>query len=659
MTETSPTTEQEMKVIKAVVIDDAFDDIYASEIPIEDYRAFCSEANGETDAFDKVLEALNIDRPALNDWNDDSVDYENHLRVLWERHDDPELRKFVYHTSVFQRRIDNLDELKRLCSNLKEKNFEIKEQKSFIEDWTIFNSNEYVYVFLDYNLGVQEGKEAVANAQRIAKQIYDACPKGSKPITILMSSDSRDETLIEKFQEDAGWVEGVFRFSQKKDLSNPEKVSLLIRAYQEEFISNGKLQSYLDTLINAAKEAQDQFGVEVKKLKVEDYEYIYSSILRDSQQPLGDYLKWLYGAHWQNLMFKNTELIAIQDTLDQIISDKKPLHHTTPSKNLSKIFMTALYEQDFDTLAHKWYLNDETLPDAPHLHLGDLFTSTGSKNVHMIINPQCDLERPSKMDKEMSIFVIPGTLDEIENQISNDKLKTEFFIFEEKQYRIYWNIERVKTIEYKDFIDWVKKDQLNREHRLRLPFALEVQRRFTSNLSRVGLPVSPPLYGSLSIRVGYKSWDGKINRDFLPAKDNYGFMQIKNLSRYDKDDEEKDKYRLTLQFALDFKEALIEEIKNLRPQEHDTEIDPKQKSLLEELEKFNLKFDDWFFTNRAFKKPKPGDDFTIVENKKLSSGYSTVDVKKLKTYFWIEIVNTEIVKKDTMIDNLPESKCTS
>jgi hypothetical protein len=651
-------TEQATKSIKAVVIDDAFDNIYASEVLIDNYRAFYIEAN-EDGAFDLVLSKLKIELPALYEWDDDSSEYENHLRELWKFHDNLELRSLIHHPLLFSRRLDNIDELKQLCKNLENQHFQIKELDSVVEDLTIFENNEYVYVFIDYNLGVHDGDQAVENAQRIAKKIYEACPEDKKPITILMSSDSRDETLIEKFQEEAGWVEGVFRFSPKRDLSNPEKVSLLIRAYHEEFLSNNLLQSYIDSLILASKNAQEAFGKEVKRLRVEDYEYIYSSILRDSQQPLGDYLAWLYGAHWGNLLLKSDGLKQKQDFLDQIITDKKPLHHSPPSKNISQIFMTALYEEGFDTLAHKWYLNNEDLPSKPHLHLGDLFTSPNSKQVYMILNPQCDLERPSSIDKDMSIFVIPGILDSIENQIDNDKLKTEFFIFEGKQFRIYWNIKLVKTITYSTFIDWVKQDRLSREHRLRLPFALEVQRRFTSNLSRVGLPVSPPLHGTLTISVGYRNFNNEIVRDFLPPKQNYGFFPILDLSRYDKDSKEKDQYRLTLQFALDFKDALMKEINDLLPIHGQENISEKQSKFLLKLQKFAGKFDDWFFNKKAFPKPKKLDEFTIIENDMLSSAFSSVNLKNLKTIFWVEVVVPEITEKNPEISDMVENKCTS
>src|SRR5581483_1070678 len=40
-----------------------------------------------------------------------------------------------------------------------------------------------------------------------------------------------------------------------------------------------------------------------------------------------------------------------------------------------------------------------------------------------------------------------------------------------------------------------------RRARLRLPFALEVQRAFAADLTRVGMPVAPPIYQAVDIRL--------------------------------------------------------------------------------------------------------------------------------------------------------------
>ena len=585
------------QIKKAAVIDDAFDDVIEGEILLNNFLEFLQIANEKENEFDTLLEKLNISVPDTSDWDDSSEEYLSFLRILWEKREDQELLPLINSERLFADKLQKLDYLNNLCANIEEQDIIVERFKSTIDDLTIFQRGDFVYIFLDYNLGVRTGEEAILNAQKVIKKIYDICPEPNKPVTILMSSDPNVDKQKEAFQQGAQLLEGVFRFSPKKDLQDKGKVSLLARAYGEEFYSNHALQEYIQSLIVAAKEAQSAFTTEVNTLKIEDYEFIQNSVLQEQQQPLGDYLAWLYGSHWANLLLRNENLKAQQDKIDKVISEKTPLHHSLPSEKLSEIFLSALFEENLGEIKHHpWEGIEATVAELPYLHLGDIFTKSGDQKLYMILNPQCDLERPDCRSLDQSIFFVPGIMDSLENvPPSHNSVKTDFFIFEDERYRIYWDLKKVRSMPYSEVEAWLANEELKRNFRLRLPFALDIQQRFTSNMSRVGLPVSPPISKKITLRVSYSKYDGSVIEEFIPKSDNYAFF-ARNRNG-------KDEIRLTLNFALDFKAKLTEELETLEKERHESVDKSKIGKAINKISAFLQAFDVWYFEKRGFGKP--------------------------------------------------------
>lgn len=630
---------------KAAVIDDAFDDVTLKEITFKSFQEFYEIVN-DNGQFDAVLAKLTIEKPNLEDWDDQSEEYLAFLRRLWKSRDNKDLLQLFKTGQLFSTKLEKLEDLNRVCKNLQAQNIEVKTFPSVIEDLAVFEQEEFVYIFIDYNLGVQEGPEAVAHAKNVAKSIYEKCPKDKqRPVTVLMSAKQVTDGDKQKFQHDAEMLEGVFRFSSKNDLIDENNVTLLIRAYKEEWQSNHSLQDYIQSLIDAAKEAQKKFEEDVKVLRVEDYEFIHNSVLQNQQQPLGDYLAWLYGTHWINLLLKNNILRDKQKVIDNVITKKPPLHHSPPSEKIAEMFMNALFEQNLDEIdRHPWSksqtetnniekqkatlvteapvkkeigtsneenrssendtsakqssqenakeIQDDENIHLPFLHLGDLFTKRDHKHVFMILNPQCDLERPNASMKNQSIFIVPGALIPIDEPLDKTAVRTDFFVFQTTNYRIKWNLKNVESIPFGKFDQWRTSNGLDRNCRLRLPFALDIQQRFTSNMSRVGLPVSPPLPKHIELKVQYRDLENNVST-LIEGKD-YAFFPIATSKQI----------RLTLKFALDFKGAIVDVHKKLEEAKNSGTIDVKHNKVIAKIKKFIDEFDDWYFKDQTLNFPE-------------------------------------------------------
>ena len=581
---------------KAAIIDDAFDDVEAGEISVIQYLEFYQVVN-EEEAFDQLVLELNLTLPDVQAGEDPPGEFLDFLRELWKhRRTNSRLGEMV-DAHLFSEKVSKLNELESICRNLEGSDLDVSRINSRVEDPSIFTSGEFIYIFIDYNLGIQPGADAVANAKAKAREIYNKCPKSHKPVTILMSSESSVASMIDQFQEEAGMLEGVFRFSPKEQLRDHHKFSLLIRAYTQEFASSHALQEYIQTLTEAARGALREFEKEVQTLRIEDYVFIQNSALRTDAQPLGDYLAWLYGTHWANLLLRNADLRAQQAIIDKVFAEKPPLHHRLPSAKVSDIYMSALFEEGLGPIElHplEGTTANSRLAKLPYLHLGDLFTKSGATEAWMVLNAQCDLERPEEKNADRSIFLVCGILAPFDESPSSNEQKTDFFSFEGKQYRIKWKVKQVETVAHNKFTEWQQARGVERHFRLRLPFALEIQQAFSASLTRVGMPVSPPFTQDIALEVLLRNEDGSAST-FLAASTEYAFLPITR--------EGNKLARLTLHFALNFKEALLTKQQALSDEVSALNGSHPSAYLRKTLATVSTlvdRFDDWFFAKLGF-----------------------------------------------------------
>ena len=139
--------------------------------------------------------------------------------------------------------------------------------------------------------------------------------------------------------------------------------------------------------------------------------------------------------------------------------------------------------------------------DEMYLHLGDLFVRRFTGTVLMVMNAQCDLEftpdhgsrqfKPSK-----SVLFIPGRLHPVFDALSEAderRPRTELFEYDRIAYRIVWDTKRIVGRPYNGLSAWLGSEGYALEARLRLPFALQIQQAFAADLTRIGMPVPPPL----------------------------------------------------------------------------------------------------------------------------------------------------------------------
>lgn len=230
------------------------------------------------------------------------------------------------------------------------------------------------------------------------------------------------------------------------------------------------------------------------------------------------------------------------------------------------------------------------------LRLGDLFISEGEMQALLIISADCDLaSRPNAAcEPTDSVHVLPGRLQLLRERIKDadeKKKRTELFTFSNQSYRIIWELKKVKTLTFAEIHTFLKKWNYAWKARLRQPYALELQRMFASDLTRIGMPVPPPLYQPIGVefvgRVGNAGWES-----IMPMTEDLAVAVMKG---------GKTRCYPTIPFSHKLREAVGRLIKlaeerqeRLRPEKGAKEEVGKLGMQIASLKKMNAGFEMWF-----------------------------------------------------------------
>jgi hypothetical protein len=161
-------------------------------------------------------------------------------------------------------------------------------------------------------------------------------------------------------------------------------------------------------------------------------------------------------------------------------------------------------------------------------------------------------------------------------------------------------------------------DGFKRRARLRLPFALDIQRAVAANLTRIGMPVGPPIYHPVRLEV----WGSDANKEpfkLIEARDDLAFWILtKSRNTYTK------RFFLTVEFAQLLKATLrvyIEKLTRSRDAFALSEDESVRRRVgrlskrIDVLDTFRTIFEAWFLELPSML--LPGKDATVVLRKDL------------------------------------------
>jgi hypothetical protein len=573
---------------KIVIIDDVYDGRERQEFPPEDLREFSEEVLANKD-MQEELAKLEIRIDSADEITDEV------LHKLWEHRDDSNPLGEFLRAHLFRQKIDDWNQVETIRKLVSDAKLALDVTPLGRKDDILTKTEGASIVFIDYYLGPDFKEDvAVERAQDIARSIYNKYSNEDMPLIILMSSNPRVKELEEGFRAQTKLLRGMFHFTVKDDLENEDKVYINIIAWAQRLRTGSVLQRFVSTVDQLIHSKGPDFIEGIKKLSLEDYAYIHKLSLQEDKHPLGDYMLWLFNSYLGHLIFESDEALRKQrELVDSLKHDFLPPMQTMPSKQLKRMYNSALFdmnvgslfsetvrevdeqvdgkqatpdagevesgametvEEDFSTEEAKTISpssesgsNLTTSADKPEsaegaepqevteqsigsktdvcavlpdLHLGDVFVKDKDSEVYMVINADCDLADALRTcDPDSNVLLIPGVL-RLLSDGGLSETRTEFFEYDEDMRKIEWKPKKVTSLEFGEVDQWLKSGGYERYARLRLPFALEVQRTIAAELTRVGLPASPPIYQPVKLQLLCEGEEGKT-ASFMDPSENF------------------------------------------------------------------------------------------------------------------------------------------
>ena len=348
-------------------------------------------------------------------------------------------------------------------------------------------------VFLDYYLDSNVSptgtvKRETLNVARskslsLLGEVVNNTDGESIPAIVLISS--RKIKDVEEYRHDAkGEILSLrFGFLRKDMVRQGEKeieidyaaVDALLDVSQG-YLFGKALQCALSQWKDGAESALKVFMEEIRDLHTKDFAYLLRFRLREEGMPLNEYLEWLFGECLKGLI---NEKVDWENTSFSELEDNKKIEENIegafggPSMMIAKLF-------------HRSRVDSHRISACRGYRLGDLYAQPDMHNIRAVLTPDCDLVERGGPPKAKRILTMGGTLRSFDQHGST---ADDFLLHENRAYSVLWSPKDLKTFP----IDG--EESLHESYKfvgtLRPLYAQEMQRRALTDLSRVGLPVTP------------------------------------------------------------------------------------------------------------------------------------------------------------------------
>lgn len=361
-------------------------------------------------------------------------------------------------------------------------------------------------IFLDYEL--EAGRHSSDLSSSIVDKIYKQFKgKAAAPLLILMSSLDLGEEKVADFQKRSDFLSGMFYFVPKSDLFEVEKLHYRLAAFAKALPTGQTLQKFIERLDDSLSAARASVFNDLRSLNIADYAFLQTMRLHDDGQPMGEYLMWMISAHLVKELGADVAMKDVEKTVSGLSFNDLPPTNARPSPSLGALYSSAVMRK-MDPLP------DPAVDPTNYLQFGDLFLKNNSKTVLVCITPPCDLAfgATRKIPSDRSILFLTGKLMPIEKALKpfeQRQPRTELVRLDDTMSRIVWDTKRVVQMTWGDLRNKLTQMKANRVARLNTAFALEIQRSFATDLTRIGMPVAPPVYNPIDVEMICLDEDGK------------------------------------------------------------------------------------------------------------------------------------------------------
>lgn len=486
---------------RILLIDDVYDPpaLVADEMgPLLD---FLESTDGKARCAEIGLEAATIagaTEAALNNRSDDD-DLEAVQAALFDhflQHRKPEFDPGGRFTALKSTMLDVLAPLIALLGKCQKAKLSLTGLNGALD---AFRDTKPHVVFLDYFLGADvpaTGQATTAAKNKARKASIDllgrllAEPESDAPAVVLMSSREMKEQAG-RFRQavDPGAARQVmalrFRFMQKNWVTQDGKVIKIANDAADALLDTSQgfefgsvLQRALVTWRAGAEGALKDFLAEIGSLDPKDFAYLFRFRLLSEGQRMSDYLEWIFGEGLKSL---------VDEKVNWGDNSFARLDETNLSRSIEGAFdgPSLRIARMFDRIR----VNHHESRPPDRYQLGDVYLDADGGTARVVITPDCDLvPRDGKPPNAQTVLTMAGTV----RSFDKDATSADQFVFpSDKPRSVKWNAKDIRSSPF-DGPDSLRDEAAFAYYGTFRPiYAQEVQRQALTDLSRVGLAVSP------------------------------------------------------------------------------------------------------------------------------------------------------------------------
>ena len=588
------------QITSAAIIDDVYDAIPISvDINPDWWQVFVDDVSDEEIAIIRQGYTEPEDR-----WDELRLD-DNFIKFLWDHRDEGEAIKklFVHYETdraAGQRGLEPLRTLLFEELHLQGNTYGARELN--VPDGTQL-------IFIDLFLGTTQDKEARDKAMQRVKELV-AARREAPPMVVLMSSSTRLPQLRDEFRDEAELLGSQFRVMPKSLLDDPPEVFELITRLAASYQDSLRVSGFLYLWRQALHNATERFLKTVRRLDLRDYADLQQLILNAEDERIGTYLLEIFGKYYQFELEEDDRLAAEAVKLNEMTWDTYPTPHFLPAAESERIADGLLFR------------SAKVLSRSGSLQFGDVLFSTRvdalGKDVEpsanfanrerialLVITAACDLQHQNVK----RIFFIAGVArpSELQRHTRPEMLLTPLLIHNGVSYVVEWDLGAPVSWTLNDVAEHLNMEAPSFElvRRFRTVFALQLQQAFTSQLSRVGTTVMPPMQHVTAARISYRDKSGQLH-DLVSVESEQ--RQAKLLVGRDK----KKPYVDRLMLDLDVVSRLRIAMQKVDPDVFDKTLKARWTSAVANHEMFSKLQEGITYSRNTHKRAFPNTEYDVV-----------------------------------------------
>lgn len=499
---------EDLKIIQAVVIDDALGAPARGTVAPEDKDTWADAVNGDV-AVQTLLRNLIYDGggPELDEMLGELTGQNAKLDALWgEYHNGngaPARLDLLFATANLQRdtKLEKAQTVvDKLSSMLGAQN--VYQFSSIAAASTALATADVAFVDFYLSNSEQEGTaiERITNSADVLR-----LPK----LLFFMSSRASLE-VQSSVREKVGVRSAFFDVMRKTDIE-PEFLASKLEAKRASYAGNKALESLINDLVKSTEDALKEFVSECDELELHDLRLLDLARLDAEGESLGEYLTWLFS---ESVAAKARRL-ALPATGEKSIP--KDAIGFTGQLGQGKVLSNQFSEIVFGPAVRQ----------GKTVRFGELVRRKGTEKYLLVLTPACDLQRcePTK-----PVLCVEGAGETFIGSKAFAKEKLYGKQDDGRLCHLFTRSEDGKTAS--TMITWkqaqvimptVKELSTDDYERLALMnelFAQEVKEDVLRALGRVGTQIDPPPTMALHAKVRWK-WDGKQYKDNDAPKDEF------------------------------------------------------------------------------------------------------------------------------------------